>query len=48
MLEVIGRISADGIRSVVTAWPDGVVVEIRRCDSCGGAIARKRGEVVVS
>jgi hypothetical protein len=41
-LEIIGRLSADGVRSVVTAWPDGVVVEVRRCDACGGAIARKR------
>ncbi len=41
-LELVGRITEDGVRTVVTAWPDGVAVEIRRCHACGGSIARKR------
>jgi hypothetical protein len=41
-LEVVDRILAVRIRGLVTAWPDDVSVEIRRCVSCGGAMARTR------
>jgi hypothetical protein len=29
------------LRGVVTAWPPGVVVEVRRCVGCGVTVARK-------
>jgi hypothetical protein len=29
------------LRGVVTVWPSGVVVEVRRCAACGVRVARK-------
>ena len=41
-LECVDRIVAARVRGLVTVWPDDVVVDIRRCRACGGAIARKQ------
>jgi hypothetical protein len=41
-LEVVERIGADRIRPLVTSWPNGIAIEIRRCRSCGASIARKQ------
>jgi hypothetical protein len=38
-LTLVERLDVDSVRSVVTRWPDGITVEIRRC-ACGGTIAR--------
>jgi hypothetical protein len=40
-LEVVERIGADRIRVLVTSWPNGTGIEIRRCATCGAPIARK-------
>jgi hypothetical protein len=40
-LEIIDRIIKARIRGLVTAWPEGVAIEIRRCRACGSSIARK-------
>ncbi len=29
------------LRGVVTAWPSGMVIEVRRCAACGTRVARK-------
>lgn len=42
-LEIIDRIITARIRGLVTVWPEGVAIEIRRCRACGSSIARKRG-----
>jgi hypothetical protein len=34
------RITSEDLAGQVSAWPDGVVVEVRACGGCGGAIAR--------
>jgi hypothetical protein len=41
-LDMVDRMVATSIRALVTSWPDGVAIEIRRCRSCGLPIARKR------
>jgi hypothetical protein len=38
-LEIVERLENDRLLAVVTRWPDGVSVEVRRC-VCGRAIAR--------
>jgi hypothetical protein len=40
-LAVVERILTGRIRALVTSWPEGIVIEIRRCTSCGASIARK-------
>jgi hypothetical protein len=40
-LEVMRHILAPQVRDLVTAWPDDVAIEIRRCGACGAPIARK-------
>jgi hypothetical protein len=39
-LELVERMLEPEIRTQVTTWPDGIVIEVRRC-SCGSSIARK-------
>lgn len=41
-LGFVERIVADNIRGLVTSWPEGIAIEIRRCPSCGASIARKQ------
>jgi hypothetical protein len=40
-LEVVDVIGGEYLRGVVTAWPSGVVVEVRRCAECRATVARK-------
>jgi hypothetical protein len=40
-LGVVRVIEGAQLRGVVTAWPSGVVVEVRRCAACGVTVARK-------
>ncbi len=40
-LPVSERIGAPEVRRVLSKWPDGLVVEVRRC-GCGRTIAAKR------
>jgi hypothetical protein len=41
LLPLVGRIEAAEVRALVSPWPDGVRIEIRRC-RCGRTIAAKR------
>jgi hypothetical protein len=40
-LRVAERIEAAAVRRLVSPWPEGVAIEVRRC-SCGRTIAAKR------
>jgi hypothetical protein len=40
-LTLVERILTGRIRALVTSWPEGIAIEIRRCGSCGASIARK-------
>jgi hypothetical protein len=42
-LAFLERMSAKRIREVVLAWPSELAIEVRQCDGCGVAIARKVG-----
>jgi hypothetical protein len=33
-------LDAEALEGVVLRWPQGVVIDVRLCDSCGGTIAR--------
>ena len=39
-LDVVERIDGPRLEAIVTAWPEERAVEVRRCTSCGTAIAR--------
>jgi len=41
-LELCGTISGDEARTVVTSWPSGAVIELRRCATCRMTLARSR------
>ena len=40
-LELIERMHLERLREIVVAWPAEMAIEIRRCNGCGGSIARK-------
>jgi hypothetical protein len=40
-LELVDRIARERLAAVVTTWPDGISVEVRRC-TCGDLMARNR------
>jgi hypothetical protein len=40
-LAVVRVIEGAHLRGVVTVWPSGMVVEVRRCAACGITVARK-------
>ena len=39
-LELVERVDATRVRELVTSWPDGASIEVRRC-ACGRTLARK-------
>lgn len=41
---LVESIGATRLRRLVTTWPGEVSIDIRRCDSCSGSIARKGRE----
>jgi hypothetical protein len=41
-LPVVDLIDAERLRTIVTSWPVDDPIEVRRCRSCGGTIARRR------
>jgi hypothetical protein len=42
-LELLARVTTDELATIVTVWPGGASIEVRCCNGCRGAIARKRG-----
>lgn len=41
-LELKERIDAGELGHLVSRWPDGTCIEVRRCSRCGHAVAAKR------
>ena len=41
-LPLSARIEGAEVRRVVSPWPDGLLIEVRRCSACGRTIAAKR------
>jgi hypothetical protein len=41
-LGIVQRVTTDEVRVLVTVWPVGASIAVRRCDRCGGPIARKQ------
>lgn len=39
---LVERLAASDVRRLVSRWPDGLVVEVRSCPSCGRSMAAKR------
>ena len=39
-LELLGLVSAERLRSLLTSWDDRQRVEVRRCPRCGAPLAR--------
>ncbi len=42
-LGAVRVLDAEALEGVVVRWPQGVVVDVRLCDRCGGTIARLAG-----
>jgi hypothetical protein len=42
LLDVSERIDAPEVRRLVSNWPEGLIIEVRRCRGCGRTIAAKR------
>jgi hypothetical protein len=40
-LALVDRFALDRLTEVVTIWPAGMAIEVRRC-TCGGLMARRR------
>jgi hypothetical protein len=36
-------LDAEALEGVVLRWPQGVVIDVRLCDRCGGTVARLAG-----
>jgi hypothetical protein len=39
-LGAVRVLDAEALEGVVVRWPEGVVIDVRSCDRCGGTIAR--------
>jgi hypothetical protein len=42
-LGAVRVLDAEALEGVVVRWPQGVVIDVRLCDKCGGTIARLVG-----
>jgi hypothetical protein len=40
-LELVEVLDSNSVRQVLSDWPSGLSIEIRRCKRCGGEIARE-------
>jgi hypothetical protein len=43
-LELVEVLDSDCVRQVLSDWPSGHSIEVRRCKRCGGEIAREKAE----
>jgi hypothetical protein len=44
-LELVEVLDSNCVRQVLSDWPSGHSIEVRRCKRCGGEIARESGRV---
>jgi hypothetical protein len=39
-LQSVRVIDGEALRAIVSRWPEGTIVDVRRCNACGRALAR--------